>query len=166
MSNIGPDQGGLHGVLCAQGDSARLRAEPGGCIVSAFVAAGDGELLTDEARRRVEVKADRDELALTESRYAEGESGPGAHFHREHSDCFYVLQGRLVFELDGERIEGNAGDFVAVPPRVVHTFRNEGPGDTRFLNIHAPSKDFIRHLREGGGDDQFDTYERSETEEA
>jgi quercetin dioxygenase-like cupin family protein len=126
------------------------------------VASDAGELLTDEERRRVQVKADRDELAVTQSRYAEGERGPDAHFHREHSDCFYVLEGRLVFELDGERTETTAGDFVAVPPLVIHTFRNEGPGDAHFLNLHAPSRGFIEHLRSGGDPDRFDTYDPSE----
>jgi mannose-6-phosphate isomerase-like protein (cupin superfamily) len=123
---------------------------------------GGGELLTDEPGRKVHVKADREELAVTESCYAEGESGPGNHFHCEHHDCFYVLEGRLVFELDGERIEVGAGAFAAVPPGVVHTFRNEGPGDARFLNIHAPSKGFIDHLRNGGDGDRFDTHEPEE----
>jgi quercetin dioxygenase-like cupin family protein len=130
--------------------------------MTAVVASGAGELLTDEERRKVEVKADRDELAVTESRYAQGESGPDAHFHREHSDCFFVLDGRLVFELDGERTEAAAGDFVAVSPLVIHTFRNEGPGDARFLNLHAPSKGFIQHLRDGGDPDRFDTFDPSE----
>jgi quercetin dioxygenase-like cupin family protein len=130
--------------------------------MTAVVASGAGELLTDEEQRRVEVKAERDELAVTESRYAEGESGPDAHFHREHSDCFFVLDGRLVFELDGERTQATAGDFVAVPPLVVHTFRNEGPGDARFLNLHAPSKGFIQHLRDGGNPARFDTFDPSE----
>src|SRR5215207_8533541 len=127
--------------------------------MNAVIAPGAGELLTDEPQRQVEVKADRDELAVTESRYAEGESGPHAHFHREHSDCFFVLEGRLVFELDGERTEANAGDFVAVSPLVVHTFRDEGPGDARFLNLHAPSKGFVERLREGGDPDRFDTFD-------
>jgi mannose-6-phosphate isomerase-like protein (cupin superfamily) len=130
--------------------------------MTAVVASGAGELLTDLEHRRVEVKADREELAITESRYAEGESGPDAHFHREHSDCFFVLDGRLVFELDGERLEAGAGDFIAVSPLVIHTFRNEGPGDARFLNLHAPSKGFIQHLRDGGDPDRFDTFDPSE----
>jgi mannose-6-phosphate isomerase-like protein (cupin superfamily) len=130
--------------------------------MTAVVASGAGELLTDEERRQVQVKTDRDELAVTESRYAAGEGGPDAHFHREHSDCFFVLDGRLVFELDGERTEAYAGDFIAVPPLVIHTFRNEGPRDARFLNLHAPSKGFIQHLRDGGDPDQFDTFDPSE----
>lgn len=50
--------------------------------MNAVIAPGAGELLTDEPQRQVEVKADRDELAVTESRYAEGESGPDAHCPR------------------------------------------------------------------------------------
>ncbi len=130
--------------------------------MSGLVVHGGGELLTDEPRRRVEVKADRDELAVTESRYAEGESGPDSHFHREHIDCFFVLEGRLVFDIEGDRTEAHVGDFVTVPPMVVHTFRNEGPGDARFLNLHAPSKGFIQHLRDGADPDRFDTFDPSE----
>jgi hypothetical protein len=43
--------------------------------LSTFFARGAGELLTDEAPRRVEVKADREALAVTESRPG---SGPAA----------------------------------------------------------------------------------------
>jgi hypothetical protein len=30
---------------------------------------------------------------------------------------------------------------------LVHTFRNEGPGRARFLNLHTPGKRFVEHLR-------------------
>lgn len=73
-----------------------------------------------------------------------------------------MLDGRLVFELDGERTEATVGDFIAVPPLVIHTFRNEGSGDARFFNLHAPSKGFIQHLRDGGDPDRFDTFNPSE----
>ena len=33
---------------------------------------------------------------------------------------------------------GAAGSFVSVPRDVLHTFRNPGPGEARFLNLHAP----------------------------
>jgi mannose-6-phosphate isomerase-like protein (cupin superfamily) len=41
---------------------------------------------------------------------------------------------------------------VVVPPNVVHSFRNEGPGTARFLVVHAPScgfDDYLRALRDG-----------------
>jgi hypothetical protein len=37
------------------------------------------ETVTNEAGRFVEIKVDRQELVVTESRYAPGESGPGPH---------------------------------------------------------------------------------------
>ena len=130
---------------------------------------GEGETVSDRPESFVQIKADRDELALTDSRYGRGESGPGPHVHREHADCFWVLDGQLTFELAGELAHVAAGGFVLVPPNVVHTFRNEGPGHARFLNVHAPSMGFPDHIRalhearseeeEHEAAERFDTFE-------
>jgi len=116
-----------------------------------------GDVVTDEPGRRVAILAGTDALAVTHSIYTRGESGPEAHVHHQHVDSFFVLDGELVFELgsDLERVVARAGTFVLVPPEVVHTFRNEGPEVARFLNLHAPSKNFHRQLR--GEDLDFDT---------
>jgi quercetin dioxygenase-like cupin family protein len=43
----------------------------------------------------------RPELLVTElDRVPPG--GVAQHFHREHADAFYVLDGEVVFELEGE----------------------------------------------------------------
>jgi mannose-6-phosphate isomerase-like protein (cupin superfamily) len=133
------------------------------------VPAGDGEVLGRSSGRVVQTKLDVDELALTESRYEEGQKGPSDHFHREHHDCFYLLEGELTFVVEGETLRVGEGGFAAVPPMAVHTFRNEGPGQARFLNMHAPSKGFIeylRALRDAGSDEdrrraieRFDSYD-------
>ena len=34
-----------------------------------------------------------------------------------------------------------------MPPDVLHTFHNPGPGEARFLNLHAPGLGFERYLR-------------------
>jgi mannose-6-phosphate isomerase-like protein (cupin superfamily) len=129
-----------------------------------LLGAGEGETITAEPRRFVQIKAAVEQLALTDNRYGEGESGPDLHVHREHSDCFYVLGGELTFELgaDRETLTAAAGTFVAVPPGVVHTFRNEAPADADFINLHAPSKGFADHLRGGGGGGDFDTFDPPE----
>lgn len=123
--------------------------------------AGEGETITNESSRFVQIKGSVDALALTDNRYGQGESGPESHVHREHSDCFYVLGGELTFELGAEResLRAPAGSFVMVPPGVVHTFRNEGPADADFLNLHAPSRGFADHLRSGGDGADFDTFD-------
>ncbi len=129
---------------------------------------GEGEVISEGDERELRIKVGREELVVTESRYSEGESGPGAHIHKRHWDCFYVLEGELVFELaGGERVTAGEGGFAAVPPMLVHTFWNEGPEDARFINIHAPGCGFDEHLRamrdgEEAGSEQFDTYEPPE----
>jgi quercetin dioxygenase-like cupin family protein len=117
-------------------------------VEAILVEAGEGEAVTDRPQREVRILADHERLCTTESRYAAGERGPGPHIHRRHSDCFYVLEGRLSFELaGGEPFTLPAGGLVVIPPGVVHTFGNEGPGEARFLNLHAPSCGFPDYLR-------------------
>ena len=45
-------------------------------------------------------------------------------------ELYFVVQGRAVFELDGERLEAPAGTFVFVPPGVKRTAFAEEPGTT------------------------------------
>ncbi len=126
----------------------------------------EGERTSDRSERTVMIKADRDEFTLTWSRYEPGQSGPDSHIHREHADCFYVLDGELLFVVgpDDQPERAGAGTFVLVPALVVHTFRNESPDTALFLNIHAPGcgfGDYLRALRDGRRKDaeRFDTHD-------
>jgi quercetin dioxygenase-like cupin family protein len=111
-------------------------------------------VVTATEKRTVSIRLASDELVVTETRYAAGERGPDLHVHHQHVDCFYVLEGALTLSLeDGERTLG-AKSFVLVPPDVVHTFRNDGPGELRFFNFHAPGLGFDRYLR-GLYDEEF-----------
>ena len=56
---------------------------------------GEGETIFDGPERTIRILADRDELALTWFRYEPGQEGPKPHVHRQHTDAFYVLEGRL-----------------------------------------------------------------------
>lgn len=116
-------------------------------LVLAF--AEEGETIRDVPESTVRILVDLPELAMTWTRYEEGEDGPGPHIHREHSDAFFVLSGALVFRVGPqlERVEAGPGTFVLAPPHVVHTFRNEGPGPATWLNFHAPSAGFAEFLR-------------------
>jgi quercetin dioxygenase-like cupin family protein len=127
--------------------------------------AGEGELLEDE-RRRVLILAARPELCVFLFDAAPGYVGPDTHVHREHTDGFYVLEGELEFELDGETSAASAGTWVAATPGVAHTFRNAGDGRVRFVNIHAPGLGFDEYLRrQAAGEDgrrfheSFDVYD-------
>jgi quercetin dioxygenase-like cupin family protein len=115
---------------------------------------GGGETI----RPAFQIKVGRPELVLTEAIYAPGAHGPDPHVHHGHVDCFFVLDGQLEWRV-GPELEphtGTAGTFVLVPRDVLHTFRNPGPGEARFLNLHAPGMGFERYLR--GDFPEFDQH--------
>ena len=107
--------------------------------------------VTDRPERTVSIRLALEDVVMTESRYTAGERGPDPHVHKLHADCFYVLEGAFTLSLDdGDRVLG-PGTFALVPPNVVHAFRNDGSGEMRFLNIHAPGMGFDRYVQEIGG---------------
>jgi quercetin dioxygenase-like cupin family protein len=117
---------------------------------------GEGEVITERPERTLRLKVGIDAIAVTETRYEPGERGPDAHVHHRHTDAFYVLEGTMLYELGADRtaVEARAGSFVAAPPDLVHSFRNDGPDRARFLNFHAPSERFHDYLRASyAGDD-------------
>jgi quercetin dioxygenase-like cupin family protein len=118
------------------------------------LAPGEGETI----RPGFEIKVGRPELVMTEAIYAPGDNGPDPHVHHEHVDSFFVLEGQLEWRV-GPTLEphvGGPGSFVSVPRDVLHTFRNPGPGEARFLNLHAPGLGFERYLR--GDFPEFDQH--------
>ena len=78
-----------------------------------------------------------------------GEQVAGPHVHHEHTDAFYVLEGELTFEIgrEAEAIAVSSGGFVAVPPQVAHSFRNDGDRSARWLTIHARDGGFAAFMR-------------------
>jgi quercetin dioxygenase-like cupin family protein len=129
------------------------------------VGADDGGTLGND-ERTIRIKVARPELCLFEFDGLPGYTGPGPHIHRRHVDAFYVLEGALEFELDGERTLAEEGFFVAATPGVVHTFRNGSAAPVRFLNLHAPGMRFDEYFRrQAAGEDgrrfheSFDAYE-------
>lgn len=106
--------------------------------------------------KHLTVKADRQELVVTEMRYAPGQRGPEPHRHKLHCDVFYVADGEIVVEIDGVPNRVPTFGFALVPPNVVHTFRNEGDAPARILNIHAPGTRFAVYVRRMVAGDQFD----------
>jgi mannose-6-phosphate isomerase-like protein (cupin superfamily) len=65
--------------------------------------------------------------------------GPDSHAHDAEDDSFYMLEGELVFTVDGEDVTAGPGTFVLVPPGVEHTFANRAEEPARFVNVHAPA---------------------------
>ncbi len=113
---------------------------------------GEGERLNE----RIVVKIEAPEISVNEVDVGPEFQGPGPHFHKEHVDAFYVLEGTLEF-INGEKtVRAEAGTSVAVPPGIVHGFTNAGPGRARYLNIHAPDGNFIQYLRHAVAGKKFE----------
>ena len=115
----------------------------------AVIAPGAGEVIGDAPDRRVEILADHDALHATWSRFGPRRDGADPHVHRDHTDLFYVLEGELTVALGPGRDEVTlpAGTLAAIPPLVVHGFRNAADAEVRYLNFHAPGQGFAAYMR-------------------
>ena len=107
---------------------------------------GEGERLGDY----IVVKIELPELSVNEVLRQGPFEGASPHFHKEHVDVFFVLEGELEVLNGTEWGSAGPGTSVVVPPGIVHGFR--GPGDARYLNIHAPDGGFIEYIRRITGD--------------
>jgi quercetin dioxygenase-like cupin family protein len=106
--------------------------------------AGEGECL---AENRLWVKADLDEIGITETRFQARRGGAPRHVHRRHADAFYLLEGELTFKTADRELTAGLGATFIAPPGVVHGFDNDADGPARYLNFHAPGSGFIESLR-------------------
>ena len=114
----------------------------------------EGEAILRQSEREISILVARDEVTVTQARYAAGERVAGLHVHHDHTDAFYVLEGELTFQIgrEAETMIVSAGGFVAAPPGVAHSLRNAGDRPARWLTIHAPDGGFaafMRGLRDG-----------------
>jgi quercetin dioxygenase-like cupin family protein len=121
-----------------------------------------GEVL-ERPGRRAEVKVARDEIVVFEFEMAPEKDGAGPHFHKQHVDSFYVLDGELELTVAGEVVSARAGDLVHVEPETVHSFRNASRERVRFLNVHAPGMRFDEYIRrmdanDGPDPEQYDSF--------
>lgn len=118
--------------------------------------AGEGEALFGG---RIVIKADFEQLCITESHFDSAKPGASPHFHRQHADSFYILEGGLAVLVHDEEKLLSPNAFACAPPSVVHGFRSTSPA--RFLNFHTPDGGFAGNLQardrgEPGGFDSVD----------
>lgn len=69
--------------------------------------------------------------------------GVPPHTERNH-EAFYVLEGTLEVETDGERHSLGPGDFLGISPGVLHLLHNPGPGPMRVLTLVSPGSQHAR----------------------
>ena len=117
---------------------------------------GEGEVYaTGALRLRVLAQAPDHPISITDSTVPPGFPGVVRHRHARMTDIFYVLEGELAIELEGEWRVLGPGSFALVPPGVVHTFANRGSVPARVLNIQQPAgleqylKEAVKRMAEG-----------------
>ncbi len=82
--------------------------------------------------------------ADTEGRYTiQDETWPtsfkvGPHYHKEHAETFYMLDGQLSWTVGGETRIIGAGDLVYIPPNTVHSVFVVGSKPAHVLFIYSP----------------------------
>jgi quercetin dioxygenase-like cupin family protein len=89
-----------------------------------------------------------DALTVLETSNAPG-FGPPLHRHGE-TEVFRVLEGRYLFEVNGQRFEAAAGDLVSVPGGDAHAFINITDKPARQLVMMLPGMDAQRFFFELG----------------
>ena len=122
-----------------------------------------GEVL-ERPGRRAEVKISRDEIVMFEFEMEPETDGVGPHFHKQHVDSFYILEGEIEMTVAGETIHAHSGELVHVEPGVVHSFKNSSRKRVRFLNMHTPGMRFDEYIRmmdagENPEPEQYDSFE-------
>lgn len=69
-----------------------------------------------------------------------------SHYHKTHSETFFVIDGQVEWTVEGETHVLNAGDALYIPPNSVHSVRVVGDKQMKSLMIYEP----------GGYEDQAD----------
>jgi quercetin dioxygenase-like cupin family protein len=100
---------------------------------------GEGdEIVIGPARMRVKTPAGSEGLFIAEHEFPPGFPGPGLHQHPAMAHAFYVLEGRVDFNIDGTDSFCEAGTFVYIAPSLTHSFGNSSDSAARVLEMNAP----------------------------
>ncbi|MBX9599558.1 MAG: cupin domain-containing protein [Bryobacteraceae bacterium] len=66
-------------------------------------------------------------------------SGPPLHRHSREDEWFYVLQGEITFEVDGQRFNATQGASAFAPRGAVHAFQNFHDDPAQLLVLMNPA---------------------------
>ena len=58
--------------------------------------------------------------------------------HHETEQCYMILEGNGVMEVDGKKAAVGAGDTVFIPSNSVHSLHNEGQTTLRYFSAGSP----------------------------
>jgi len=118
----------------------------------------DGERISGDGGLGVTLLADVEQIGIVSVRSEPGGVAAPLHLHRQHAECFFVLEGELTFRLEDRELRAGAGTWALIPQDVVHTFSVTGDARAHFLDIHVPSSgfgDFVRGLHDARSEDEL-----------
>ena len=74
--------------------------------------------------------------------------GATPHFHRTFTESFYVISGAVHLYDGASWVSAAAGDFLFVPERGIHGFRNESGEPASMLILFSPGPPREAYFRE------------------
>lgn len=66
-------------------------------------------------------------------------AGPPLHRHAREDEWFYVLDGQITWEIDGQRFNGTAGASAFAPRGTAHVFQNFHDATAHILVMVTPA---------------------------
>jgi len=89
----------------------------------------------------------------------------GLHLHREDDEAWYVVDGRLGFQVGDEQREIGTGEALMVPRGTPHSYWNAQDEPTSYLLVMPPRiKALIAALHSGERDDYAAVFEEHASE--
>lgn len=118
-------------------------------LAALALAQGEGEALwfgNSLATIKADGEATGGRCAVFEILAPQG-NGPPLHVHRNEDEWFYVLEGELLFWVDGQTIMCGPGAFAFAPRNRPHTFTVTSP-TARYVVVAQPAgfDQFVRAL--------------------
>lgn len=65
--------------------------------------------------------------------------GPPPHVHSREEEGFFILDGEIIFTVNGEPVVAKAGTFANMPVGTPHSFKNESDRPAKMLISVAPA---------------------------
>lgn len=78
------------------------------------------------------------------------EGGSQPHIQHREDECFWVLEGRFEFVIEGSRVEASVGSLLYVPKGNLHAFKNVGQSTGRLLVSQTPGGLYESFVEEVG----------------
>jgi quercetin dioxygenase-like cupin family protein len=71
---------------------------------------------------------------------------PISHIQTREHEGIYIIEGQIIFNVDGQRIEAKPGTFVNIPPNVLHSFKNETSEIAKLIIVLSAQPDWSNFL--------------------